>query len=105
MANIELNSFTLPELKQLHKDVSKAIESFENRRKAEALAALEAKAKELGFSLSDIAGATKGRKRSPSVPKYRHPENADITWTGRGRKPKWVQDHIDAGKDISSLEI
>ncbi|MCJ1900192.1 MULTISPECIES: hypothetical protein [Paracoccus] len=55
MADIDLNALSLAELKQLEKNVAKAIASFEDRRKAEAPAAAEAVAKEHGFSLSDLA--------------------------------------------------
>lgn len=24
--------------------------------------------------------------------KYRHPDNADLTWTGRGNQPRWVRE-------------
>ncbi|WP_127903736.1 H-NS family nucleoid-associated regulatory protein [Solirhodobacter olei] len=105
MRTLDINALDLVELKQLQKDVAKAIESFESRKKADAVAALEAQAKELGFSLADLAGAAKGKKRGISAPKYRHPENPNITWTGRGRKPRWVSEHIASGKDIEELEI
>ena len=105
MPDLDLNALSLADLKQLQKDVAKAIGSFEDRKKAEARAAVEAKAKEFGFSLTDLAGSAGGRKRGPSAAKYRHPENPDVTWTGRGRKPKWVAEHIAAGKDIADLEI
>lgn len=105
MANIDLNVLSLSELKQLQKDVAKTISSYEERKKAEARAALEERAREMGFSLAELSGAAPSRKRGPSVPKYRHPENPNITWTGRGRKPKWITDHIAAGNDIADLEI
>ena len=38
MTDIDLNALSLPELKQLQKNVAKAIASFEDRRKAEARA-------------------------------------------------------------------
>lgn len=105
MSKLDLNALDLTELKQLQRDVAKAIDNFESRKKAEAVAALEAQAKELGFSLADLAVAAKGKKRGTGAPKYRHPENSDLTWTGRGRKPKWVEAHIAAGKDVADLEI
>lgn len=101
----DLNAMSLSELRQLQKDIDKAIRSFESRKKAEARTALEAKAKEFGFSLADLANGAGGRKRTPGVAKYRHPENPEVTWTGRGRKPKWVADHIATGKPIEDLEI
>lgn len=39
-------------------------------------------------------------------PKYRHPENASITWAGgQGRKPKWVEEHIENGGKLEDLLI
>ena len=75
MTDIDLNALSLAELKQLEKNVAKAIASFEDRRKAEARAAAEAVAKEHGFALGDLVDATSSRKRAPSAPKYRHPDN------------------------------
>ena len=105
MSEIDLNALSLKELKQLEKDVAKAINGYEERKKADARAVLEEQAREMGFSLAELAGAKPGRTRSVGAPKYRHPENPSLTWTGRGRKPKWVAEHIEAGKPIEDLEI
>ncbi|MFM7445463.1 MAG: H-NS family nucleoid-associated regulatory protein [Tabrizicola sp.] len=43
--------------------------------------------------------------RAPALAKYRHPENAALTWSGRGRKPHWFADHVNAGKDPSALAV
>ncbi|MCX7287513.1 MAG: hypothetical protein NTW20_08105 [Rhodobacterales bacterium] len=51
MASIDLTSFSLPELKQLQKDVKHAIDGYSDRQKQEAISALEIKAQELGFNL------------------------------------------------------
>ena len=40
--------------------------------------------------------ATAGKKRRKSAVKYR--DDAGNTWTGRGRKPRWFQDAVAAGK-------
>lgn len=105
MTDIDLNALSLAELKQLEKSVAKAIASFEDRRKAEARAAAEAVAKEHGFALGDLVDATSVRKRAASAPKYRHPENPDITWSGRGRKPAWIAEGLDAGKSLEDFAI
>lgn len=46
-----------------------------------------------------------GRLRKAAEPKYRHPENAELTWTGRGRAPAWLQALLDAGHTKESLLI
>ncbi|MGB7316662.1 MAG: H-NS histone family protein [Planktotalea sp.] len=92
---MDLNTLSLKELKKLRKDVDKTIADFENRKKREALAELEKKAAEMGFSLSELANVGKVKKVSP--PKYRNPADPDQTWTGRGRIPQWIKDIEAAG--------
>ncbi len=104
MTSINLNDLTLAELKQLQKDIAKTIAGFDNRKRSEALSALEAKAQELGFSLADLIGTKPARKRSSPARKYRHPENPEITWSGRGRKPRWFVAALDAGKTAEAME-
>ena len=96
MPKIDLDKFSREELVQLRKDVDKAITSFDERRRQEALAAVEAKAKEMGFSLGDLYAASK-QANSPRPAKFRHPENPELTWSGRGRQPQWYKDAIEAG--------
>jgi DNA-binding protein H-NS len=102
----DLASMSLDELKKLNKDIEKVISSFEARRLAEARKALEAKAAELGMSLAEIMGGKPSKAAKAAVAaKYAHPENAAITWSGRGRKPKWVEAALAAGKTMADLEI
>lgn len=75
MAAINLDKLTLDELKQLQKDVGKAIKGFEAKRKKAALAAAEAAAREHGFSLSSRmpqrASQRRPLRRSTSARKIR----------------------------------
>ena len=103
MTNIDLSAMSKADLQKLQKDVAKAIETFDDRARQEALSALEAQAKEMGFSLSELTGAKKSKTVNP--PKYRNPANPDQTWTGRGRQPAWIKAAIDAGADITEFAI
>lgn len=102
---INLDAMSLKELKELHGQVGKAISSYESRKKQEALSALEEKAKSLGFSLSELLGETQTRKRKPARAKYANPANKDETWTGRGRKPRWVEAALKSGKSLNDMLI
>lgn len=104
MTTIDLDRMSLDELKKLKKDVEKAINSYEDRRKAEVAAELDALAREKGYTLADLSSAPRKRKR-PVPPKYRHPENPEITWSGRGRKPKWIVEALNKGKTLDDLAI
>ena len=105
MADFNLEAMSLKELRQLQKDLAKAISTFEDRHKAEARAKLEAIAKDMGYSLTDLIGDKVKATRARAVAKYRHPENAALTWSGRGRKPQWFANHINSGKDPSDLAV
>lgn len=104
---IDLSALSLAELKSLQKDVAKAIAGFEDRRRQQALAALEVAARDHGFALSELLGdaAAPARKRKPARAKYAHPENAAVTWTGRGRKPQWVAAFLAQGRSLDDLAI
>ena len=101
--SIELDNMSLRELRDLRNKLDRAISTFEDRRKREALAAAEHAAKEYGFNLADL---TNGRPaRAKVAPKYANPADPSLTWTGRGRKPRWIQEHLDTGKKLEDLEI
>lgn len=91
---IDLEELDLDELKDLRKRVDKTIDEYEERKRREALARLEEVAKEMGFSMAELVDPSTGKKRrtTPVKPKYRHKDNHDLTWSGRGRRPKWFDD-------------
>ena len=102
---LDLNKLSLKELKDLQAQVTKAIASYEDRRKKEAIAELEEKARAMGFSLAELTGVSVGRKRAPAVAKYANPADPSETWSGRGRKPHWFNDAINSGKQPEDLAI
>ena len=101
--NIDLSEMSRDDLLQLQKQIKSAIKSFEARRMKEALAAAQAAASEHGFSLADLTGAPKAKRAAPA--KYQHPENPEVTWSGRGRKPAWFAELVDAGHSAEDLLI
>ncbi|RWR25413.1 H-NS histone family protein [Sinirhodobacter populi] len=107
MLDFDLNTLTLSELNRLKLDVTRAIASYESRTKAAARAELEAVAKAHGFKLADLLDGSAPAKtgKAAGVPKYAHPENPAITWTGRGRQPGWVRDALAAGRSLDDFLI
>lgn len=105
MSDLNLDGMSLEELRALAKSVDNAIKTYEARKLSEARAELEAKARELGVSLEAVMGETTARKKTVAPAKFRHPENSAVTWTGRGRTPKWVVDHEAQGGSRDDLLI
>lgn len=102
---IDLDTMTLSDLKALRGKVDRAIATYEDRKKKEALAELEETARRMGYSLADLTGIAGARKRKPAAAKYANPADATDTWTGRGRKPRWVVAALAEGKALDDLAI
>ena len=102
---VNLNELSLKELKDLHAQVAKAIATFEDRKKKEAISELEEIARSRGFSLAELTGSAVSRKRTPSMAKYKNPADSTDTWSGRGRKPRWFEAALRAGKTPEELSV
>ena len=103
---MDLNNLSLEELKSLQNDVAVALYNFEKRKKADALAEIKSLARAKGFSLDELLSDGKAKvKRAPAVAKYADPANPDNTWSGRGRKPKWLIAELENGKSVEDFAI
>ena len=57
------------------------------------------------FLLGDGRKMPKSTSAPKSPPKYQHPDQPHVTWTGRGRHPSWFAEAIAAGTDPEELLI
>ena len=70
--------------------------------KKEAVSKVKELIAEYSLTESDVFGGEKRAKlasKNPAVAKYRDPATG-LTWSGRGRTPKWME-----GKDRAQFEI
>lgn len=51
--------------------------------------------------------AAKGPRKAASkvAAKYRNPANANETWSGRGKRPRWLAAAIDGGRKLEEFAI
>lgn len=118
---MDLSALSLSELRRLQTRVGNEISKRNESAKRELLKKMKKLAAEEGFSLNDVLGdkkkapaaaagtAPKRASRPPArkrkLPhKYFHPENPDIGWSGRGRKPQWIIDWTNQGRPLEELE-
>jgi len=101
---MELSNLSFTELVALKGDVENEIKHREHEEKSKAKKQIVELAKAYGLSIEEVLG--KGTTvRKPVEAKYRHPQHPEMTWTGRGRKPVWVQELLAAGKTLQDLTI
>ncbi|MDB2407120.1 H-NS histone family protein [Jannaschia sp.] len=92
------------------KEVQKAETEYDGRRLKELKGRIEKMLADEGYSMADLTqGRSAGKKvasgAAKAPAKYRHPENASLTWSGRGRQPGWYKEALDAGKSPEDLAI
>lgn len=106
---MDLSHLSIAELKELQGRIPEAIAKKKSEEKQKVIDETKAFLAAKGYSLDDVIGKSKGARkgapRGPVAVKYRHPQNGDLTWTGRGRKPAWVAEWISSGKKIEALAV
>jgi DNA-binding protein H-NS len=55
---------------------------------------------------AENVGSNAQRRPYPKVlPKYRNPAEPAETWSGRGKRPKWVIAQLQAGRKLDDLVV
>lgn len=106
---MDLSKLSITELKELQARIPEAIAKKKVEEKQKIVEETKAFLAAKGYSLDDLLGKVKGSRkgapRGPVAVKYRHPQNAGLTWTGRGRKPVWVTEWLKGGKTMEALAV
>lgn len=104
---MNLSKYNSQELRQLKIEIDKELKTRRKDEVRQAQKELKTVAERYGFSLSELltSSAAKGDAPAKSPGKYRHPEDAGKTWSGRGRKPSWVKEWEGKGRSVEELRI
>jgi len=112
---IRLSALNIKELESLQKRIEKEIKKRRSKTQEEGLKKIKLIAAEYGLSASELKNLSvvkarkvkpkTGKKRGPVAPKYRDPSDSANTWTGRGRKPKWVEAFLSSGGQLDQIII
>ncbi len=103
----EVTDFTrlsFKELLDLKAEVERQIEIKRKETRTRLLAEMKERAEAEGLSFDEVVGGKVNGQERRSAAKYRNPENPSQTWTGRGRRPAWVEAALKAGRALDSLE-
>jgi len=109
MDSFNLKQLTIPQVVELIQLAQTELHEKQKAEKENVRKQMEELAKKAGMTIDEVLGTGKGRKRSgtraKAEPKYANPANSSETWSGRGRKPKWVEEAISKGRKIGELLI
>lgn len=116
MEHLELENMSDGQLRELMQHAKNTLA----RRVQERMDEFRRLAREAGFEVTltklregeprrrrrrSIEGADGDDRRREVTAKYQNPDNPAEKWAGRGRKPKWVEEQLAAGKSLDDLLI
>lgn len=95
----------LDELKQQIAELQKQRDMLLSKERAAAIEEINEKIELFDITVKDLtfhSGVKSSSNRAKVAVKYKSGSNA---WTGRGRQPKWVADHIAKGGKLEDLLV
>ena len=118
---MDLTSLSLGKLNTLNQRIGREIKARERVGKADVIKKLRKLAAAEGFTLEELLSlppqaqatapgkAKQARKavakqKAPLPIRYAHPGNPELKWSGRGRRPVWVELWTQNGGAMSALE-
>jgi DNA-binding protein H-NS len=102
----DYQKLTENELKAVIDAAEKALKNIQINKRKEVIAKIKELAASIDVAIeiyeSDKKSVRKGLKVAV---KYRHPQDFEKTWTGRGVMPAWLQALTNEGHDRSEFEV
>ncbi len=105
----DISNLSVEELRKLTAEAQALIESKKDQEIEDAYHQITQIAESVGMSLEQFIeyGAQKRKKstRKSVEPRYRNKNNTAETWTGRGKKPRWLVAELEKGAKLEDFLI
>lgn len=104
---------SLADLNAARDIIAEATEAAEAKAIDDVRAEIQRLAASVGRSAEDIISAANAGKRSRApkpdaaekVVKFRNTANADETWSGRGKRPRWLHEALASGASLEEFAV
>jgi DNA-binding protein H-NS len=105
--DFDWSTYTIGELQRIADDITNEIETKREEKKKILLEQFQKLLSTEGLTIEDVIGTKrrgKPRKRGVVPVKYRDPETGKA-WSGRGRKPIWLVNKLQAGLKLEDFAV
>ncbi|GAB6068821.1 H-NS histone family protein [Methylothermus subterraneus] len=105
----QLQALSPEELQRVIEEAQRALELKRKQKREEIIRQIRELAAQAGLEVEIRAKSkaeTKPSQRGARLPpKYRHPTDRSLTWTGRGQMPRWLRELVAQGHDREEFRI
>lgn len=103
----DYQNLSADELQAVISNAEKALKSKLVNKRKEVVAQIRELAASIDIivDIQEPAEKKSTRKGTKAAIKYRHPENPELTWTGRGVMPKWMRALLEAGRTREEFHV
>lgn len=108
---LNLDAMSVDEMWRLHEKIIELLSERLTSEKRELEARLAKLRRDQGLGRLKSNGGTAAephpqQRKLPAVsPKYRNPDQPSETWSGRGKRPRWLTAALTAGRSIEEFVI
>jgi DNA-binding protein H-NS len=106
-ASQDFGKMTIEELEAAIQEAAATLEQKRQEKEDQIIAQVRELTAQIGKTPEELfgrRGKTVMRVAGPAeAPKYRHPGDPSLTWSGRGKRPQWLTDELAAGKTLQDL--
>ena len=102
---MDLSNLSVGELRNLQDQIKIELKKREQHDLAKAREQILSIAQSVGIPIKDLISSGIRTKSGAVAVKYRNPNDASQQWTGRGRKPKWVEEMLKSGASMASMMV
>lgn len=105
----QLQELSPEELRRVIEEAQRALELKQKQKQEQAMRQIRELAAQAGLEVEirvKPRSETKPSRRGTRLqPKYRHPTDRSLTWTGRGQMPRWLRELVAQGHDREEFRI
>lgn len=100
----ELKDMSIDTLQELVSNAQRLLNKYEEDKKKKVIKEIQELAASADLSI-EIKSEKPPKLKAKGVVKYRNTSDPKQTWTGRGKRPKWLTDQLEQGKTLEDFAI
>ena len=107
--HVDISGLSIEELWGLREEIGSRIGHLQEEAARKAFEQMEQVAAGVGMSLKELVEKfgpkTRTKPRKNNIVRYRNPQNPEETWSGRGRKPNWIDRELQGGGKLEDYAV